>query len=93
MPRYHLTFPDYRPVLLAPDQPSPIGGTWRPAKYTEIGGQVHFGLACEQAGPTFNGHRCRCVAVGAGPDRVGITGPATRRPIPEEKGAAMRQGD
>jgi hypothetical protein len=58
MPRYHLAYPDYRPVLLAPDQPSPIGGTWRPAKYTEIGGQIHFGLACEQAGPTFNGHRC-----------------------------------
>ena len=59
MSRYHLAFPDYQPVLLSPGQPSPIGGTWRPAKYTEIGGQIHFGLACEQAGPTFNGHRCR----------------------------------
>ena len=59
MARYYLAYPNYRPVLLAPNQPSPIGGTWRPAKYTEIGGQIHFGLACEQAGPLFNGHRCR----------------------------------
>ena len=59
MPRYHLTFPDHRPALLTPDQPSPIGGTWRPAAYIDPTGQVHRGLACEQAGPTFNGHRCR----------------------------------
>ena len=59
MPRYHLTLPSYRPVLLAPDQPSPIGGTWRPAKYTGIGGRIHFGLACEEEAPTFNGYRCR----------------------------------
>jgi hypothetical protein len=59
MSRHYLAYPNYRPALIAPDQPSPIGGTWRPAKYTEIGGQIHFGLACEQVGPTFNGHRCR----------------------------------
>ena len=59
MPRYHLTFPDYRPVLLAPDQPSPIGGTWRPAAYIDSKGQVHRGLACEQAGPKFRGCRYR----------------------------------
>lgn len=59
MPRYYLAYPNYRPVLLAPGQPAPIGGTWRPAKYTEIGGQIHYGLACEQTGQRFVGHRCR----------------------------------
>ena len=59
MPRYYLAYPNYQPVPLAPGQPSPIGGTWRPAKYTDATGQVHQGLACEQAGSKFMGRRLR----------------------------------
>lgn len=59
MPRYHLACPNFQPVLPAPGQPAPIGGTWRPAKYTDAAGQVHQGLACEQAGSRFMGRRCR----------------------------------
>lgn len=59
MSRYHLPHPHYQPVPLAPGQRSPIGGTWRPATYTDAIGQVHRGLACEQAGPKFMGRRLR----------------------------------
>lgn len=59
MARYYLAFPDYHPVVLTPGQPTPIGGTWRPAKYTDAAGQVHQGLACEQAGSKFMGRRLR----------------------------------
>jgi len=59
MRRYYLAYPNYRPVLLAPDQPSPIGGTWRPATYTDVTGQLHRGLACEQTGAKFFGRRIR----------------------------------
>lgn len=59
MPRYYLAYPNYRPVLLAPGQPVPIGGTWRTATYTDAAGQVHLGLACEQVGPKFMGRRLR----------------------------------
>lgn len=59
MPRYYLAYPNYRPVLLAPGQPAPIVGTWRPAKYTHAAGQIHEGLACEHAGSKFMGRRLR----------------------------------
>lgn len=59
MRRYYLPHPRLEPVPLAPGQPSPIGGTWRPAAYTDAIGQTHHGLACEQAGPKCGGRRLR----------------------------------
>ena len=59
MPRFYLAFPNYQPVRLAPGQPAPIGGTWRTAAYIDSTGQVHRGLACEQAGSKFMGRRLR----------------------------------